>query len=436
MKPLHFNKALLTLAASFALTAATRAQEMPAPAAAPCPQIINLDKTHLSAEVTASVKEALQLASRETRNALQLVKAGQALEFLENLEPNVIIVNGPDDEEQPQPNAYDFTKSKKFSKTFKVSSADKLAIENQFGKVDVQTWSRNEISVEVNITTRASTDGKAQEILDKINIQATEGANQVSVVTVREPMHIQTASGKSFEVNYLIKMPKSNPVSISNKFGDVVLPDLDGTSEVSVKYGNINAGRLNSKNNRVSLEYGKELSTVEYMRGGNLNVKYSAFKLGSSESLMTTTAYSSIAIDNIDALAVESRYDRAFKVGNVNQLSGRGAYTTFTITNLKESAGMDMKYCSKFEITNIASGFKKIDVTGGYTTISLNFADKTAFNFDVNTSYGNLKVDQDLVDYSFKEVRNTSATYKGKFGKASPKGLVNVTSKYGSVQFN
>ena len=408
----------------------------PIPAAAPCTQIVYLDKNHVAAEVSVSVKEALLIASRETKNALQLVKAGQALEFLQNLEqPNVVIVSNPE-VEQPQPNAYDFTKSKKFSKTFKVSSADKLNIENQFGKVEVQTWNRNEISVEVNIITRASTDAKAQEILDKINIQATQGSNLVSVVTVREPMHIQTASGKSFEVNYLVKMPKANPVAISNKFGDVVLPDLDGPSEVSVKYGSINAGRLNNKHNRVSLEYGKDLSTVDYMRGGNLNVKYSSFKLTAAEALMTTTAYSSIAIDNIDALAVESRYDRAFKVGNVNQLTGRGSYTTFTVTNLKESAGMEMKYCSKFEIANIASGFKKIDVNGGYTTINLNFADKTAFNFDVNTSYGNLKVDQDLVDYSFKEVRNTSATYKGKFGKAASKGLVNVTSKYGTVQFN
>ncbi|GAA4305446.1 hypothetical protein GCM10023183_19680 [Nibribacter koreensis] len=408
----------------------------PVPAAAPCTQIVYVDKNHVASEVSASVKEALLIASRETKNALQLVKAGQALEFLQHMDqPNVIIVSQPE-VEQPQPNAYDFSKSKKFSKTFKVSSADKLNVENQFGKVDVQTWNRNEIAVEVNIITRASTDAKAQEILDKINIQATHGANLVSVVTVREPMQIQTSSGKSFEVNYLVKMPKGNALTLSNKFGDVVLPDMDGATQVSVKYGSINAGRLNSKDNKVSLEYGKEGSTVEYMRGGNLNVRYSSLKLTSAESLMASTAYSKISIDNIDALAIESRYDSQFRLGNVNQLSGRGSYSNFKIGNLKESAGMDMKYCSTFEIANIASGFKKIDVTGGYTSINLNFADKTAFNFDVNTSYGNLKVDQDLVDYSFKEVRNTSATYKGKFGKASPKGLVNVTSKYGSVQFN
>ncbi len=337
---------------------------------------------------------------------------------------------------QPSP-AFPHEKVKSVNRSFKVKSSDKLSIDNQFGLVNVQTWTRPEVVVEVTIIARAEMESKAQEILDKINVRVSDerASGLISFVTEREPMHIRSSTQKSFEINYLVKMPRANPLRVTNKYGSVQLPDLDGPTELCTRYGKLTAGRLNNRANKISIDYSSGECQIGYLRGGDLAIKYSALRLNGGETINAYTAYSAVSIDRVEDLNVESRYDRVFKVGSVNQVNGKGSYSSFVIDNLKGSAGMEVKYCSKFEIGSIDQNFKKVDVTSGYTSVKLGFADKSAFNFDVNTDYSNLKVDQNLVDFSFREVKNTSASYKGKYGKASPRGTVSVNSRYGNVQF-
>src|SRR6476661_8753086 len=62
---------------------------------------------------------------------------------------------------------FDAEKSKRINKVFKVNATDKLDIENSFGKIHINTWDKNEITVEVVMIARANSEEKAQEILDK-----------------------------------------------------------------------------------------------------------------------------------------------------------------------------------------------------------------------------------------------------------------------------
>jgi hypothetical protein len=354
--------------------------------------------------------------------------------------PEIPLQTGPAKSMEADPNAqppFSTTKVKKIDRSFKVDRSDKLAIENQFGRVEVQTWGKNEVAVEVTIISRAATEEKAQEILDKINVRVNEdrGNNLISFTTEREPMQIRSSSEKAFEINYLVKMPKANPLRVSNKYGTVQVPDLDGPTELEVKYGTLTAGRLNNARNNVQLAYSGGECQVDYLKGGDLNVKYSRLRLTAADDIKTSTGYSSITIDKVETLTIESRYDTRFSLGSVGQITGNGSYSGIKIGSLKESASLNMKYCSGFEIANVAPSFKNLNLTAGYTGMALGFADNSAFNFEVETQYGSLKMDQDLASFSFKEVRNTSSSYKGKYGKSSPRGTVNVNSRYGSVAF-
>ncbi|WP_156180287.1 hypothetical protein [Rufibacter radiotolerans] len=390
----------------------------------------------LSVEALASVEAIAHLAANDKLVALQRLAPLASLPPF----PEMPLQTGPAKSTEADPNAqpaFSITKVKKIDRSFKVDRSDKLAIENQFGRVEVQTWARNEMAVEVTIISRAATDEKAQEILDKINVRINEdrGNNLISFTTEREPMQIRSSSEKAFEINYLVKMPKANPLKVSNKYGTVQVPDLDGPTELEVQYGKLTAGRLNNARNKVQVSYSGGECQVDYMKGGDLNVKYSRLHLTAADDIKTSTGYSNIAIDKVETLTIESRYDSKFLLGSVGQITGNGSYSGIKIGSLKESASLNMKYCSGFEIANVASNFKNVNLTAGYTGMALGFADNSAFNFEVDTQFGSLKMDQDLANFSFKEVRNTSSSYKGKYGKSSPKGTVNVTSRYGSVAF-
>ncbi|MGV3539418.1 MAG: hypothetical protein ACO1OQ_06375 [Rufibacter sp.] len=464
MKPRHFKFTLL-LAALFSSFAGVRGQALSPETPdrkvsvhvnAQVEEIVNpviaecVSKSLEKVECVASLKSLESLSALEKLNSLSSLQSLESLSSLESLESLAslgalaeVSQTGPNeplllhDEYVVQtPGAFAAEKSKNVSKTFKVTSADKLSIENQYGRVDVQTWNRNEIAVEVKIISRAQTESKAQEILDKISVDVDESGNLISFVTEREPMEIRSSSEKSFEINYLVKMPKGNALQVNNKYGAVQLPDFDGPTELNVRYGKLTTGRLNNRHNNININYSSGQCVLEYVRSGDLEVKYSNLQLNGGESIRAITAYSRVGIDKVGDLAIESRYDQSFNVGSANQVSGTGSYSAFSIANLGESVGMNVKY-SKVDIGNIGANFKKVDLIGGYTAIKLGFNENSAFNFDINTSYcSNPKFNSGLVNFSFKEVKNTTATYRGKYGKSNAKGVVNVTNKYGSIALN
>jgi hypothetical protein len=290
---------------------------------------------------------------------------------------------------------YDAEKRKTFEKTYKVNSSDILNISNRFGRVHVNTWNKNEIKVKVDMIARAGSESKVNEMLNRMNVEEGREGNTILLRTVYDQSRMSGPS--SSEINYTIYMPEANALTVENKYGDVYLAALKGKVNVDVKYGNFKSERMANAENNLKLTYGS--GSCGYINGGNLQVAY--FNMNVAEA---------------------------------KELKGFSKYSELTIGKLGEELNMDMKYGS-FRINNISSGIRNIRLASTYIPISLNFADNSAFNFDVNVQYGDFKVNKDLVNLTSIEKDYTSADYKGRFGTASPKAAVSITSKYGDVRF-
>ncbi|WP_052738776.1 hypothetical protein [Pontibacter korlensis] len=289
-------------------------------------------------------------------------------------------------------------KRKTIDKTFKVSSKDVLNIENQWGKVHVNTWDKNEMRVKVDIIARASTDARAQEILNSVSVQESRDGNTYFFRTKKEPIRISDHnSNRGLEINYTIYMPAENAIAVKNSFGDVYLASLKGKADIDVKHGTFKCDRLTNSGNTVKLTYGS--GSCGYINGGVISVAYADMK-----------------------------------VAEAGGLQGTSKYSDFSVGSLEDVMEMDVKYGS-FRIDNISKNIRKISLDSGFTPLNLNFADNTAFNFDVNVQFGNFNVDKSLVTITSLEKSYTSAEYKGRFGGTSPKGVVSINSKYGDVKF-
>jgi len=441
MKPLKHSSIFFLLAACLSFTGA-KAQRASASCGAKSavavatPQVVQVkvQKDALVAVVASAQNVRVSLEGLGSLASLESLGALASLESLDQPEPGQYTATAFS-VEQPEPFASE--KVKTISRTFKVRGSEKLSIENQFGEVTVQTWPRNEIAVEVNIITRAANDAKAQEIMDKIDVEVDERGNIISFETNLQPMQIRSSSLKSFEVNYTVKMPKNNPLQISHRFGNVRLASFEGPTDISVKHGGLVAGRLTNRQNSISLEHARGDNTVEYLRAGDLKVKHSRIKVIEADALTLNSAHSNISLGKVETLNVDSQHDPLFKIGHVNQLIGKGSFTVFQLGNLAESAKLEVRHGPKFEIGSVGQNFKRIDINGEFTLIRLNFTDKNAFNFDVNTEHcSGLRANPELVKLNFKEVKNTTASYKGNYGTSSPKGVVVVNAKHGSVAFN
>jgi hypothetical protein len=58
-------------------------------------------------------------------------------------------------------------KRRNIVKVFDVKNNDLLMVDNQFGQVKINLWSKEEIKVEIIITANAPTDGRASEYLGR-----------------------------------------------------------------------------------------------------------------------------------------------------------------------------------------------------------------------------------------------------------------------------
>src|ERR1700761_3896895 len=103
------------------------------------------------------------------------------------------------------------------NKSYKVTADDKLEIENSFGNVSISTWDKNEITVDIEIGTRASTDEKAQSMMDGIDVKDWQEGHTIGFKTKVGEVHSENSNNsrrrddsRSFYIDYVIHMPAGN----------------------------------------------------------------------------------------------------------------------------------------------------------------------------------------------------------------------------------
>ncbi|MDO6389451.1 hypothetical protein Q4E40_04895 [Pontibacter sp. BT731] len=294
---------------------------------------------------------------------------------------------------------YSSEKRKTFDKTYKVSKSDVLNINNEFGNVHVNTWNRSEIQVKVDIISRANSEQQAQEMLNKINVADSRSGNTISVKTQMGSIH-SNGRNQNFEINYTINMPTDNALTVKNKFGSVYLPDMKGKVDLNVQYGSFKVGNLSNVTNNIKASFCTNTqNTIGFLNKGSLDLDYSNVNLNAT-----------------------------------NGVNGSSNFTDLMIGNLAEVLNMEVKY-GTFRVNKVQKDFKNISLDGGFTPIQIYFEDDAAFNFDVNVQFADFKVDRNLVKFTNLEQGHTSSAYKGKYGSATPKGTINITSKYKDVKF-
>lgn len=168
-------------------------------------------------------------------------------------------------------------KKKTYSKSYSINGNDKINISNQFGEVKINTWSKNEVKVEVNITVKANSEDRAQSIIDNIAIEDSKSGDEVSFkTTIGKDQEWKgdkkNNSNQGMEINYEVSMPAASPLILQNQFGRSFVPDLSGPVEITQKFGDLEAGNLpNIK--ELHVEFGSAM--VESIGNCKVVIKFS-----------------------------------------------------------------------------------------------------------------------------------------------------------------
>ncbi|MBN9297016.1 MAG: hypothetical protein J0I41_08385 [Filimonas sp.] len=175
-----------------------------------------------------------------------------------------------------QKKTYEFAHEKQVSKTYALSSSDKISISNQFGDVVVKTWSNNEIKVDVSIKISSDIQEVADNLFANIEIDNGKKGNEVYFKTRMENTNDQKrgyrgSSNSSININYTIMMPAGQELDIANKFGKMTLPDLSGKVSIKEEFGGLVAGKLS---NPQDIDVRFSTLEIDGLQNGSLDLQF------------------------------------------------------------------------------------------------------------------------------------------------------------------
>lgn len=327
-------------------------------------------------------------------------------------------------------------KTKTIKKEYAVNSDAKVIIDNKYGDLNITTWDKNRVEIEVLITVKGDDLDEVEAKLNSIRIEFNANNSLVEATTIfGEKKSNWSWWGKSkntnYKINYIVKMPKTNAVDIDNDYGSIYLGNLSGTATINCDYGKISVGELSAIDNVITLDYCSS-SSITSMKSGSVNIDYSKLTIDNSENIKLNADYSTVKFDKAGKIDYNLDYG-SITVNDIERIHGNSDYVTLRFGTVRKEFVVDTDYGS-LTIKNLMKGFDKVDITGQYTGIRIGVENGASFNFEIDLQYSSFKRDSDKVEL-FKSIsKSTKKYYEGIYGQEKTHSILNVNSQYGSVR--
>lgn len=285
--------------------------------------------------------------------------------------------------EKKEKQRYEFFRERNISKTYP-ASGNTLNIDNQFGKVKVVTWDRNEIKVDIHIEASSNVKEIADKTFEKLDVKDGQQGKNINFETVfnksdkSEKTNCKDCNS-TMSIDYTVQLPASTALNIENSFGSIEIPDYNGAVSLTSKFGSLTAGKL-AKPEKIAVEFGKaDLKSI-----GNIDLEFK--------------------------------------------------YSTITIDNLSGKCNLKMSFCSysKIGLDNSLTG---LTVNDSYSSVHLDPAPNLSATYSIRTSYGS------VIDKTGIGIRRTDTPdkygpdlnkhYEGKSGSGNVK--IDIKSSFGNI---
>ena len=329
------------------------------------------------------------------------------------------------------------TKEKTIKKEFTVNSNANLKVNNSYGNINIVTYSGNKTYIEVTIKTNSNDEDKAQKKLDEITVEFNSSSEYVSAKTIFDKNKSDSwwSWGKSnnvnMEINYVIKLPITNSVDLSNDYGSINLDKLEGRANINCDYGKITTKELMADNNYLSFDYTQN-SYFEYIKSGKINADYSGFIVSKAKNLEISADYTKSVVKIAENVSYNCDYG-SITVENVNNVTGNGDYLTTLIGDVYKNIDIKADYGS-IKIERMNSNAGNVNIESDYVGITIGFDASYNFKFDLDLEYASLR-DSEGFQFTKKRIESTDKYYQGYYGNSNTSNLIRIKSNYGSVSF-
>ena len=340
--------------------------------------------------------------------------------------------------------------TKVIKKEYDISKNGTTAIFNKYGKVDIKTWDRNRVKIDVTIIVNAASEDVAQKVFDRIDINFYADANYVKAETSIKPFKKEWwdwrgVNESDYTINYEVYMPPTNNLELTNKYGDSYIAPMEGKLSLDVKYGNFKAQAV--KNNaKITLGYGS--GTLESAQNLMSTISYSKLYLGEVSDAEIMSSYSRLTIEKAANLRTNSKYDNyevsklrefrnegkydSFKIGQADNVVVIGKYSQVNVGKLLSLLDLNLEYGGA-GVLAVSKDFSSINLVGKYTDFKINVESGANFLLDASATYAGigypagLKVEREIE-------KGTSHEVKGHLGKEDARSKIIARLNYGGLK--
>lgn len=334
---------------------------------------------------------------------------------------------------------------KKINRDFNIQANGLLNIDNKYGDLDIAIGESNKIKFDITIKVTTGSQKKAQEMLDNITVNFSEGTNRVNAETIIQSTSswmswFQTGT-QEIEINYQVLVPKDVYLQLQNKYGSIFLQSTDRDAKIDLAYGDIRLGDINAN---LDLEMSYSEGSLSQIKQGQLNLSYSELEMENSQAMTVDMKYSELVMGSSGRLNLVSSYGN-MKGGDVEDVSYSGkyddiyfdrvksitadcGYTGVEVGGLASTGSFDMRY-GDLVISHIWPGFKQINISTSYTGVELGFQEGANFYIDAATNY--CDINHENLKISEYIERAASVTMKANRGTGG--GVVKIVMNYGEL---
>jgi len=328
-------------------------------------------------------------------------------------------------------------------KEYEIVPEGLVRLQNEHGNVQVLTWERDRVKIEVKITVFATTKSAADDVFNRVNLDFYNTKQEVEAHTNITPKQFWLSWGVSKEkdkyaVDYKVHMPRTCNLQLDNSHGDVLVAAIDGSAEVSLSYGDLTLDGV-MKDLDLGLNYGT--GVVHKSKNANVKVNYAKLQFKEAKDLQLTSSFSKIQIAQASDINCQSQKD-TYLVGEVGDFKNTGRYdsividyvdnfevisqfTDVQVEKIGQSADMDLNF-GEANISSVAKGFTELILIGDYVDFAVSVEPGTSYKLNASANKGDLDLPKELNILSHKGKSNNQ-DIEGYIGTTrNPKGSIKV----------
>ncbi|PCE65022.1 hypothetical protein [Sediminicola luteus] len=328
-----------------------------------------------------------------------------------------------------------YEREKTLKKEYTVNPTALLKVSNSYGDLNITSWDQNKVVIEVRITVSGNSEEKVEKKLHSIDVDFESSPSEVYAKTIFSKNKSWGwnwgRNNVSMRIDYNIKVPVKNSVSLSNDYGAIILDRIDGHARISCDYGRLDIGELRGRENQLNFDYTSK-SKIGYMNSGKINADYSGFTIEKAGNLDINADYTNSKVIEMDDLEYHCDYG-SIEIGKVNHIDGNGSYLSSRIGKVNGNLDIVSDYGS-LKIEELTANAGDVSIRSDYTGVKIGYAPEYEFTFEIRTEYAGVKGKDDF-EINISKERSSERYYKGYYGSSNSNNHMSINSEYGSVSF-